>query len=74
MWRLEKATAVAALCAFGFILVRDRVLSNLGLRGGKIRRQAFDYRSANGEDRRALQKNTSRPVLRIDWHGAPLGY
>jgi len=74
MWRLEKGTSVAALRAFGRILVRDRVLSYLGLRGGKIRRQTFDYCSTNGIDRRAAQKNTSRLILRFDWHGAPLRY
>jgi hypothetical protein len=68
MWRLEKATSVAPLRAFGLILVRDRVLSNLGLRGGKIRRQAFDYCSANGIGRHALQKNASRSVFRFGCH------
>lgn len=57
--RLEKTTSVAALCTFWLILVPDRVLSNLGLCGGRIWPEAFNDRSTNGIGRHAPEKNTS---------------
>jgi hypothetical protein len=73
--RLEKATPVAALCVFRLVLVRDRVLGHLGLRGGKIRPEALDDRSTYAIGHRAPEKNTSRRVLRFGCHGLhPLRY
>jgi hypothetical protein len=57
--RLEKATSVAALCTFRLILVRDRVLTNLALCGGKIRSEDLDDRTTNGIGRHTPEENTS---------------
>jgi hypothetical protein len=57
--RLEKTTSIAALRTFRLILVRHRVLSNLGLCNNKTRPEALDDRSANGISCHAPEKSTS---------------
>jgi hypothetical protein len=52
--RLKIGTPVAALWTFRLILIRDRVLSHLGLCDRKIRPEAVDDRSTSPTGRHAL--------------------
>ena len=53
--RLELQTIVAALVAFGMVLIRDGLLGDFGRGAGQVRGSAEDSRGA-GNPQRVLQQ------------------